>query len=179
MVIKYHPEKANVVTDVLSRKSPATLAHICTAYVPLLMDMRTLGLNLDYDSHGALLASFEVRPSLVDQIRRKQLQNERMVKEVHKIMNGEIGETFSITQDGVLTMRGRVCVLDVDDLRKLIMEEAHCSAYAMHLGSTKMYHTIKENYWWSGMKRDIADFVSKCFICQQVKAKHQRPSRTF
>ena len=68
---------------------------------------------------------------------------------MHKIMNGEIGENFSITQDGVLTMKGKLCVLDVKDIRKLIMEEAHCSVYAMHSGSTKMYQTIKENYWWS------------------------------
>ena len=76
------------------------------------------------------------------------MQDDRLVKEVHKLMNREIGENFSITQDGVLTIRGKVCVLDFDDLRKLIMEEAHCSAYAMHPRSTKMYHTIKENYWW-------------------------------
>ena len=63
------------------------------------------------------------------------------------ITDGEIGEDFSITHDGVLTMRGRACVPDVDNLRKLIMEEAHYFAYAMHLGSTKIYHTIKENYW--------------------------------
>ena len=50
-------------------------------------------------------------------------------------MNGEIGYNFSITQDGVLTMKGKVCVLDVEDLRKLIMEEAHCLPYVMHLGS--------------------------------------------
>ena len=93
------------------------------------------------------------------------MQDERLVKEVHKIMNREIGENFSITQDGVLTMKGRVYVPDVDDLRKLIIEEAHCSAYSMHPGSTKMYHTIKENYWWSSMKRDITDFVSKYLIC--------------
>ena len=179
LVIEYHLGKANVVTDALSWKSPTTLAHIRTAYMPLLIDMRTLGLNLDYDSHGALLASFVVKPSLVDQIRRKEMQYERFVKEVHKIMNGEIGENFNITQDGVLTLRGRVCVPNVDDLRKLIMEEAHCSAYAMHPGSTKMYHTIKENYWWLGMKRDIANFVSKCLVCQQLKAEHQRPSGTF
>ncbi|WRX26225.1 Integrase zinc-binding domain - like 10 [Theobroma cacao] len=42
------------------------------------------------------------------------------------------------------------------------MEEAHSSAYALHLGSTKMYNTIRENYWWSGMKRDVAEFVAKC-----------------
>ena len=58
------------------------------------------------------------------------------------------------------------------------MEKAHCSMYAMHPGSTKMYHTIKENYWWLGMKKDIAEFVSRCLVCQQVKAEHQKPSGT-
>ena len=58
------------------------------------------------------------------------------------------------------------------------MEEAHCSANAMHPGSTKIYHTIRENYWWSDMKRDIAEFVSRCLVCQQVKAEHRKPSRT-
>ena len=66
----------------------------------------------------------------------------------------------------------------VDDLRKAIMEETHCFAYAIHLGSTKMYQTIKENYWWSSMKRDIAKFVSKCLVCQQVKAEHQKLAKT-
>ena len=94
------------------------------------------------------------------------MQDEELVKKVHKIMNSEIGENFSITQEGVLTMKDRVYVPDVEDLKKLIMEEAHCSTYAMHPGSTKMYQTIKENYWWSGMKKDIADFVSRCLVCQ-------------
>ena len=58
------------------------------------------------------------------------------------------------------------------------MEEAHCSAYAMHPDSTKMYRTIKENYWWSDMKRDIAEFVSKYRVCQQIKAEHQKPAGT-
>ena len=93
-------------------------------------------------------------------------------------MDGEIGEKFSITQDGMLTMRGILCVSNVDDLRKLIMEEVHCSTYTMHPRSTKMYCTIKEKYWWLGMKRDIADFVARCLVCQQVKAEHQRPSGT-
>ena len=57
------------------------------------------------------------------------------------------------------------------------MEEAHFSAYSIHPGSAKMYHNLKDTYWWNGMKRDIADFVSKCLTCQQVKLEHQRPSR--
>ena len=91
-------------------------------------------------------------------------------------MNGELGENSMITQDGVLVMKDRMCVPNVDYLRKLIMEETYCSTYAMHLDSTKMYRTIKKNYWWSGMKRYIADFVVRCLICQQVKAEHQRTS---
>ena len=59
----------NVAGDVLSRKSFMTLAHIRTAYVPLLLDMKTLGIHLDYDGYGVLVASFVVRPTLVDQIR--------------------------------------------------------------------------------------------------------------
>ena len=128
--------------------------------------MKALRLNLDYDDYGALLASFMVRPSLIDQIKGKQMQDEELAKEVTKIMKGEVEIFFSIFQDGMLTMKGRVCVPDVEDLRKMIIEEAHCSAYVMHSGSTKMYRTIKENYWCSGMKRDIVEFVSRCLIYQ-------------
>ena len=117
LVIEYPLGKANVVANALSRKSSTTLAHIRAAFVPLLMDMKALGLNLSYDGYGALLASFVVRPLLVDQMRGKQMKNKNLVKEIHKVMNEEISENFSITQDGMLTLRGRICVLDVDDLK--------------------------------------------------------------
>ena len=58
-----------MVADALSRKSSVSLAYIRTTYVPILMEMKTLGLDLSYDGYGDLLASFAVRPSLVDQIR--------------------------------------------------------------------------------------------------------------
>ena len=71
LIIDYHPEKANVVADALSLKSSVTLAHICTTYVPLLLDLKTLGVSLDCDYNGVLVASFVVRPTLIDQIRDK------------------------------------------------------------------------------------------------------------
>ena len=58
------------------------------------------------------------------------------------------------------------------------MEEVHCSAYTMHPDNTKMYCTIKENYWWLCMKKDVVEFVSRCLVCQQVSTEHQRPSGT-
>ena len=48
----------------------------------------------------------------------------------------------------------------------------------MHPSSTKMSRIIKENYWWFGMKKDTAKFVSQCLVCQQVKVKHRKPFKT-
>ena len=50
--------------------------------------------------------------------------------------------------------------------------EAHGSMYSIHPRSTKMYHDLKQIYWWDGMKKDIVEYVDKFPNCQQVKAKH-------
>jgi transposase InsO family protein len=52
------------------------------------------------------------------------------------------------------------------------MDEAHLSKFAMHPGSMKMYEDLKQNFWWTRMKREIAKYVSECDICQRVKASH-------
>ena len=75
LVIDYHPDKANLVANALSRISSATLVHICIAYVPLLLDLKTLRINLDYDYNGALVVNFMVRLTLINQIRDKQMQD--------------------------------------------------------------------------------------------------------
>ncbi|GJY85042.1 putative reverse transcriptase domain-containing protein [Tanacetum coccineum] len=56
------------------------------------------------------------------------------------------------------------------------MDEAHNSKYSVHLGVDKMYYDLRDRYWWPGMKKDIAKYVSKCLTCLKVKAEHQRPS---
>ena len=65
----------------------------------------------------------------------------------------------------------------MNNLREEILEKAHFAAYNVHPGTTKMYHNIRDFYWWDGLKKDIADYVSKYLTCQQVKAEHQKPSR--
>ena len=70
--------------------------------------------------------------------------------------------------------QGTLCVPKVNGIYERILEEAHSSRYSIHLGSTKMYRDLREVYWWEGMKRDIAEFVTKCSNCQQVKVEYQR-----
>ena len=82
---------------------------------------------------------------------------------------------FQIRDDDMIVKGQRMCVLEYGELKRDIMEEAHSSAYAMHPGSTKMYKTLKEHYWWNGMKKKIVGFVSRYLTYQQVKVEHQRP----
>ncbi|GJX32590.1 putative reverse transcriptase domain-containing protein [Tanacetum coccineum] len=55
------------------------------------------------------------------------------------------------------------------------MDEAHTSRYSVHLGADKMYYDLRDLYWWPGMKRDIAEYVSRCLTCSKIKAEHQKP----
>ncbi|GJZ49200.1 putative reverse transcriptase domain-containing protein, partial [Tanacetum coccineum] len=62
------------------------------------------------------------------------------------------------------------------DVRTLIMYEAHKSKYFVHPRADKMYYDLRDRYWWSGMKKDIVEYVSKCLTRLKVKGEHQRAS---
>ena len=79
---------------------------------------------------------------------------------------------FVLLDDGILRFETRLCVPYDGDLRRELLEEAHCSKFAIHPGGTKMYRDLNQNYWWPGMKWDITRFVAPCLVCQQVKAEH-------
>ena len=112
------------------------------------------------------------RPSLLNRVLEAQKKDEKIVVIVSQIKEIE----FTVNEDGVLYYKDRVCVPDDNDLRKVILEEAHSGSFAIHPGSKKMYQDLKMSFWWSGMKRDISEFVTKCLVCQRVKAEHQVPS---
>ena len=173
--IEYNPGKANVVADALSRKPMCSISHLKAVYLPRLVELRSFGVRLKLTDTGALLATFHVRSVLIDRIRELQTQDLIVIKLKREVESGQL-KGFSVQADGTLMMGHRLCVPDVGGLKKETMEEAHSSAYAMHPRSTKMYHTLREHYWWRGIKKDIAEFVSRCLICQQVKAKHQKPA---
>ncbi|GJY75733.1 putative reverse transcriptase domain-containing protein, partial [Tanacetum coccineum] len=61
-----------------------------------------------------------------------------------------------------------------NNLREVVMDEAHRSRYSIQPGADKMYRDVKEYYWWPGIKKDIATYVGKCMTCAKVKAEYQK-----
>ena len=119
----------------------------------------------------------EARSSFLDKIKGKQFNDEKLIRIRDKVLQGEAKEA-TIDEEGVLRIKGRVCVHRADDLINTILTETHSSRYSIHPGATKMYHDLKQHFWWSRMKRDIVDYVAKCPNCQQVKYEHQRSGGT-
>ena len=172
--ILYHPGKANVVADALSRKSSGSLASLYMLEWDTVDQFSQLSLRAKEVSQGVLFASFCVEPGLLQRIRLAQQNDGDLVETRAKIVAGESSE-FSVGKDDILRFRGRVCVPANGELRQQILSEGHCSKFTVHPGGSKMYKDLKLQFWWPGMKKDVIDFVARCSNCQQVKAEHLRP----
>ncbi|XP_010684432.1 uncharacterized protein LOC104898992 [Beta vulgaris subsp. vulgaris] len=59
---------------------------------------------------------------------------------------------------------GRWCVPNDLELKKKILEEAHCTPYSVHPGCDKLYKDLKANFWWPCMMREVAEFVARCLF---------------
>ena len=101
-----------------------------------------------------------------------QVHDEFLEKVKARLVECEVDENWSMHVDGSVRFKGRLCVPRDMQLRNELVVDAHRVKYTIHSGSTKMYQDLKRPFWWSGMKRDIAQYVANCQICQQVKVEH-------
>ena len=111
------------------------------------------------------MSNFRVQLELVRRIMSLQKDDLQLVQLVDKVKKGGKSD-FSLFDDGILRFGTQLCVPSNEDLRRELLEKAHCSRLVIHLRGTRMYKDLKQNYLWSGMKRDIAQFVAQCLVCQ-------------
>ncbi|KAA0039055.1 reverse transcriptase [Cucumis melo var. makuwa] len=131
--------------------------------------------NVVADAHSRKLAQLTVQPTLRQRIIDAQ-SNDPYLVEKRGLAEASQAVELSISSDGRLLFERRFCVPSDSAVKTELLSEAHSSPFSMHPGSTKMYQDLKRVYWWRNMKREVAEFVSKCLVCQQVKAQRQKPA---
>ncbi|GKD46393.1 putative reverse transcriptase domain-containing protein [Tanacetum coccineum] len=92
---------------------------------------------------------------VVDALSRKERVKPKRVRAMNMILKSSIKDRILAAQkevvDESVPLKGEV--------RTLIMDEAHKSKYTIHPGADKMYYDLRDRYWWSGMKKDIAEYA--------------------
>jgi hypothetical protein len=167
--INYHPGKASVVADALSRRSHVSQLAVDSMLFELCEEFDKLNLRIIANIEAI---EMEVGSSLLQEIQRGQLEDEK-VQEIKCNIKEEKSPGFSEDDESVLWYKGRICVPNIKELMDKILREAHESAYSIHPIGNKMYHDLKATYWWYGIKRDVAEYVALCDTYQRVKAEHQ------
>jgi hypothetical protein len=82
---------------------------------------------------------------------------------------------FHEDAEGTLWFKERLVVPRREALKKKILDEAHTLRYSIHPGSTKMYHDLRQQFWWTRMKRKATHYVSECDTCRKVNADYMKP----
>jgi hypothetical protein len=159
--IHYHPSKANVVADALSRKASCHCLLVKTSDITLCQEMEKL--NLGIIQHGTL-NQLKLESVLLQRIMDAQKDNEGM-KHIHEKIKVGRAKCFRKDDQGIVWFNNRIVVPKNEEIRQQILDEAHLSRYSIHPGSTKMYHDPKQHYWWTKMKIEIARYVARCDTC--------------
>ena len=159
----YHPSKANVVADALSRKR-MHMSAMMMKELELIEKLRDMNLGLNMGAGRISCNMLRITNEFLDKIRLAQGDDQEL-QQIIGWLGMEKGKDYRMGKDGILRFRERVCVSRNLVLRKMLLEEGHKSHLSIHPGMTKMYKDLKATFWWIGMKTDVADYVASCLIC--------------
>jgi hypothetical protein len=133
--IHYHPSKANLVADALSRKEQVHAAIVAQIPDEIVEDFRRLNLGIVAHTEGVTI---DVESTLEQEICKGQIGDVK-IQEIKDLITEGRGPEFTEDEQGTIWFKDRICVPDIDNLHETILKEAHDSEYSIHPGSTKMY----------------------------------------
>jgi len=144
-VIDYHPRKANVVADALSRKNKALVMDSDEYDNKELIELGKINAKIEVGPGDSLLPQLKIRSVFRDRILEAQMRDAE-VKKVRDKVESRAETPFQVLNDGMVVMGRRMYLLGDKVLKEKVLKEAHESRFTVHPGSTKMYRDLREFY---------------------------------
>ena len=132
--IHYHPGKANLVADALSRKEHVHSAIVTQLPDEIVEDFRRLNLGIVAHTKGVII---DVEPTLEQEIRKEQIGDTK-IQEIRDLITKGRGLEFTEDEQGTVWFKDSICVPDIESLRETILKEAHDLDYSIHPGSIRI-----------------------------------------
>jgi hypothetical protein len=164
--VHYHVGNANVVADALSHKAhcnylPAVSLTREESYIRVLPDLS--------------LYNITVTTLLREEIIAAQKNDEDMAHLRRRFLEGDSElNCFQEDAEGTLWFKDRLVVPKKKRSRRRYLTKLIHRGTPFILGAPNMYHDLRQQFWWTRMKREIARYVSKCDTCRKVKADYMK-----
>jgi hypothetical protein len=81
-----------------------------------------------------------------------------------------------LKEDGILMYKGKVYVLNSNELKNTVLKEMHNVSYDRHPGYHMTILVVRSQYFWSEMRKEVANYIATCLECERVKTKHRNPT---
>jgi hypothetical protein len=165
--VHYRPGKTNVVANALSHKGHCNYLPVvrstgeeCSTRV--LLDLPLFNITLTPTLRGEIIAAQKNDVGMTHIKRRMQEGDPKVT-------------CFRENAEGTLWFKDRLVVSRKEALKRKILDEAHTLRYSIHPGSIKMYHDLRQQFWWTRMKRETTRYVSECDTCWKIKTDYMKP----
>jgi len=129
----------------------------------LIESFRDLNLVVELRPNSLCFGTLKISSGLLEEIKKAQERDQILEEKLTARIKVKKYE-FHKDSSGIIKFRNRICIPVEEDLRKLVMKEAHKSSLCIHLGATKMYQDLKKMFWWSRMKKAIMKFVAQYLV---------------
>eukprot|EP00253_Pinus_taeda_P013560 PITA_13560 len=113
---------------------------------------------------------------IIKEIADQDTEYQQLKLQIQQSAREDSQQEYELDDAERIYFKKRLYVPNQSRIRNLIMDEFHVSHYAGHSGYQKMITTIRKEYFWPGMKKNIVEYLSRCLECQQIKAEHQHPA---
>jgi len=137
----------------------------------LIEQFRNLNLGEKFFVDHISCSKLTITNDFLGMVKEKKLEDSSQ-KNTMELLGTNQARNFVMGEDGILRFKGRTCIPANEELKRMILKEGHKDHFNLLPIMNKMYQDLKEYFWWSGMWKEITQYVVACLTCKKENVEH-------